>query len=277
MSTVSTGTVSLPTRRDRRLLVPGAVLAGVPLAAALLGPFVAPEAPPGTAALQPPGGGFLLGTDALGRDLLGLLLTGGASVVLLAVAALLVSSAVGVPLGLALAATRSRVLDVVTLRVLDVVMVLPSLLVLLVLASTGRRGLGWLVLATALVQLPALVRLVRGAASAPACRTALEAMTLAGEPWWRVHLIETGRRALGPLVVDAGTRVVLVVGLVSTANYLGVGLPPGSTDWAVVVQQNQTALFLAPLTVVAPVALIAALCVGVSMLADTLLERRVPR
>lgn len=250
-----------------------AVLAAVPLAAALLGPLVAPQAPPGTEPLLPPGGEFALGTDALGRDLLGLLLTGGTSVVLLAAATLAVSSAVGIPLGLLLAATRRRALDVAALRTLDVIMVLPSLLILLVLASTGRRGVVWLVAALALAQLPALVRLVRGAASAPACRTALEAMTMAGEPWWRVHLIETGRRALGPVVVDAGTRVVLVIGLVTTANFLGVGLAPTTADWAVVVEQNMSALFLAPLTVVGPVALIASLCVGANVLADRALER----
>lgn len=258
----------------RPLTAAAVVLTAVPVTAALVGPLVAPEAPPGAPPLQPPGGEFLLGTDTLGRDLLGLLLTGGTTVVLLAVAALLLTSAIGVPLGLLLAATRSRLLDTAALRVLDVIMVLPSLLTLLVLASTGRRGIGWLVAAIALAQLPALVRLVRSAASAPACRTALEAMTMAGEPWWRVHLVETGRRAIGPVVVDAGTRVVLVVGLVSTANFLGVGLPPDSTDWAVLVQQNQTALFLSPLAVVAPVALIASLCVGVTLLADRLLEGR---
>lgn len=251
-----------------------ALLLGIPMAAALVGPFVAPAVPPGTTPLLPAGDGSVLGTDALGRDVLGLLLTGGTTVVLLTVAVLVVTSLIGVPLGLLLAATTRRRVDALVLRVLDVIMVLPSLLILLVFAATGRRGVVWLVLAVALAQLPALVRLVRGAASAPSCRTALESMAMAGEPWWRIHLLETGRRVLGPVVVDAGTRVVLVVALVTTANFLGVGLPPDVPDWAVVVEQNMTAMVLSPVTVLGPVAMIVSLCVGANLLADALLERR---
>lgn len=258
---------------DRAMTVLAAVLLAVPLVTALAGPFLAPEAAPGNAALDPPGGQFPLGTDTLGRDLLGLLLTGGTSVVLLTVGCLLLTSAVGVPLGLFLAATTRRWLDGAVLRTLDVLSVLPALLILLVFAATGRRGVVWLVVAIALAQLPSVVRLARSAASAPACRTALEAMAMVGEPWWRIHLVETGRRVAAPVVVDAGTRVVLVVALVTTANFLGVGLPASSPDWAVVVEQNISALFLAPLTVLLPVALLVSLCVGTNLLVDRLLDR----
>ena len=265
-------------RAARVAVAIGVLLVGVPLLAALLGPLLAGPlgaiAPPGTDALLPPGGGFVLGTDALGRDVLGLALTGGTSVVGLTLGALACAYAVGIPLGLVLAATGRRALEELTMRVLDVLLVLPSLLLLLVLAATGRRGGTWLVLAVALIQLPAVVRLVRSAAAAPAQRPAQEAMTLAGEPWWRVHLAEPARAVLGPVTVDAGTRAVLVLSLLASANFLGVGLAPAASDWAVVIEQNTSSLFLAPASLLVPAGLLVSLCAGVNLLVDQLLDTR---
>lgn len=263
------------TRRPDATLVVGILLAGIPLLAALVGPFVAPRTPPGTTPLLPPGSeGTVLGTDVYGRDVLGLALTGGLSVVGLTVGALALAYAVGTPLGLLLAATRRRWLDTAGLRLVDVALVLPPLLVLLVLAATGRRGVLWLVLGAAFVQLPALVRLVRSAARAPGRRAVQEAQIQSGEPWWRSHLVEPARSAVGALVVDAGTRVVLVVTVLTSANFLGAGLEPTSPDWGVVIQQNGDSLFLAPLTLVVPAVLVVALCAGTNLLTDQLLDRR---
>jgi peptide/nickel transport system permease protein len=247
------------------------VLLGVPLLVAAFGPLLnrllGLSTAPGGIPLRP---GPRFGTDILGRDLLAVTLAGGTTVVLLTLAALVLAYAVAVPIGLVVAA-RGRVVEGVVIGLLDVVLALPSLLVLMVLAATGRRGVVWLVLAVALVQLPYVVRLVRGAAAAPAALAAVETMAMIGEPWWRVRLVETGRRVLPPTLVDATTRVTTVVGLLSAANFLGVGLDPSVVDWAVVVDQNMTALFLRPSTVLLPAGLLVALCAGTNLLAEELL------
>lgn len=256
----------------------GIVLLGVPLLAALLGPMLAPvvgaDAPPGTSPLLPPGDGFVLGTDVLGRDVLGLALRGGASVVGLTLGALALAYAVGIPLGLTMAATRRRWVDTALLRILDVVLVLPSLLLLLVLAATGRRGVGWLLLVGALMSLPPIVRLVRSAASGPRRRAALETLTMLGEPWWRVRLVEAGRVIAGPVAVDAGVRLVLVLSLLTSATFLGLGLEPTTIDWAVVIEQNQASLFLAPAALLVPAGLLVSLCAGANLLVDHALGAR---
>lgn len=273
---------TVPVRRGaggiRRVMVGlGWVLAGVPLVVAVAGPVVGAVAglstAPGHEPLAQPSAAHPLGTDVLGRDVLGLALAGGLTVVVLTVAALALGYVVGLPLGL-LVAARGRWVASVTVRLLDVVLALPSLLVLTVLAATGRRRIGWVVLAVALVQLPYIVRLVRGAAAAPGCLAVVETMTMVGEPWWRVHLLETGRRVVAPVLVDAATRVVGVVGMTASANFLGVGLAPSTVDWAVVADQNMTALFLVPAVVLVPAGLLIALCAGTNLLVDDLLERR---
>ncbi|OLT02845.1 ABC transporter permease [Pseudonocardia sp. CNS-004] len=261
----------------RVLLTVGWVLLLVPAVAAVAGPLVAAllglNTAPGGTPLQPAGAGHVLGTDVLGRDLLALLLHGGTTVVLLTLAALVLAYAVAVPAGL-LVTAGGRHAGSLAVGLLDVVLAMPSLLLLMVLAATGRTGIGWLVVAVALVQLPHVVRLVRAAATVPACQAALETMTMIGEPWWRVRLVETGRRVLPPVLVDATTRVTGIVGLLSAANFLGVGLAPSIVDWAVVVDQNMTALFLRPGAVLLPAGLLVALCAGTNLLVDELLERR---
>jgi peptide/nickel transport system permease protein len=261
----------------RSLLAAGWVLLLVPLLAAAAGPLLAAllglDTTPGGTPLAPAGAGHPLGTDVLGRDLLALVLRGGTTVVLLTVSAIVLAYAVAVPIGL-LAAASGRLVGSAVVSTLDVLLALPSLLVLMVLSATGRTGIAWLVVAVATVQLPYVVRLVRGAAAAPACLAALETMTMIGEPWWRVRILETGRRVLGPVSVDATTRVTSVIGLLSSANFLGVGLDPSIVDWAVVVDQNMTALFLRPAVVLVPAGLLVALCAGTNLLVDELLERR---
>ncbi|MQA08688.1 MAG: ABC transporter permease subunit [Pseudonocardiaceae bacterium] len=252
----------------------GWVLLAAPVATALAGPLVAGSPRSEAAPLRPPSDAHPLGTDVLGRDVLALVLTGGRSVLLLAGLALLLCYLAGVPLALLAAGQRHRWLDEALLRVLDLLLALPGLLVLLVLAATGRQGAGMLIVTAAALQLPAVVRLVRGAALAPGCRAAVEAMTLQGEPWWRIHLGYVGRTVLGPTLVDAGSRLILVLYLIASANFLGFGLEPSTSDWAVLIERNREAVFIQPLAVLVPAALLVVLCTGGNLVVDRALANR---
>ena len=130
---------------------------------------------------------------------------------------------------------------------------------------------------TAVLHLPAVVRLARSAALAPGCRTSVETMIMQGEPWWRIHLWHTGRAVLAPVAVDAGGRLVLVLQLMASANFLGLGLAPSASDWAVLVERNSDALFLQPLAVLVPAGLLVSLCTGINLLVNHVLARREER
>ncbi|MEU6678930.1 ABC transporter permease [Streptomyces sp. NPDC046925] len=273
--------MTVPEKRDtvgakrRRMPWIALVLLGVPVLAALLGPWVAGDAAPGEGALpsQPPGAGHLLGTDVLGRDVLALVLQGGASVVGSALAALSVGMAAGVPLGL-LAAGPRRGLDETVMRALDVLLAFPGLLVLMTLAATGHRERFWLVTVAGLLQVPAVARLVRGAALAPGSRTVVEALRMQGHGWAYIHLRHLARELAAPLATDAGGRFSLVLYLLASANFLGLGLPASSPDWAVLIERNSDALFTQPAAVLVPAALLTALCVGGNLLVDRALAHR---
>ncbi|GIG59558.1 peptide ABC transporter permease [Longispora fulva] len=256
-----------------RTVVAGALVA-VPVAVAVAGPAFAPLTTTRRDIAYWSGPGHLLGTDFLGRDVLGLVLRGGTSVLLLAAAATLVAYAAGALLGLAAAGTRRRWLDELAMRPLDVLLAVPALLVLLLVASLTDRGVGMVVAVVAVVNTPAIARLVRAAALDAIRRPAAEAMVLQGEPRWRVYTVFVAREIARPLAADAGTRLTTAVYLVGAANFLGVGLPPGSADWAVLVDRNRAGLLLQPWAVLAPALLIVALTVGVNLLADDLTRRR---
>ncbi|MFD6066983.1 MULTISPECIES: ABC transporter permease [Amycolatopsis] len=248
-------------------------LLAVPLVLAMAGPMIAGPVESVGAPWQVPDAAHPLGTDVLGRDALTVVLAGGFPVIGMTAAALVLAYLIGVPLGL-VAAGRGRLADETVMRSLDLVLAFPSLLVLMVLAATGHRGPGVLIPVVAVLQLPAITRVVRAAALAPGCRTAVEALTLQGQPWWRIQFGYVARHLAGPVATDAGTRLGVVLYLLASANFLGLGLPADSPDWAVVIERNSEALYTSPAVVLVPAALLMALCVGTNLVTDRLLAAR---
>ncbi|MFJ8715821.1 MULTISPECIES: ABC transporter permease [Streptomyces] len=259
-------------RAPRRLLLGLAVVA-VPLLLALLGPLFAGD--PGPRAVSfTLGGGHWLGTDFVGRDVWQQVLHGGRTVVLTALAATALAYLVALPVGLAGAVTRARWLEELLMRPLDVLLAVPSLLLILLVASVFSPGTAGLALLVALVNVPDAARIVRAAAAEAAARPAVEALRMQGESWWRVAVGYVGRCALRTLAADAGIRLTGVLYLVSTAAFLGVGVAPDAADWAVMVDRNRTGLFIQPWAVVVPALLIVALTTGTNLLFDAALDKK---
>ncbi|MCQ8769594.1 ABC transporter permease subunit [Streptomyces sp. AA8] len=251
----------------------GAAVAGLPLLLALLGPWWAGEpGPRGTSFTL--GEGHWLGTDFAGRDVWRQVLLGGRSAVLVTLAATALAYAVAVPLGLAAALTRRAWLEDVLLRPLDVLLAVPSLLLVLLVASVRPPGPAGLALLAALVNIPDAARIVRARAAEVASRPAVEALRMQGESWWRIAAGYVGRSTAGTLAADAGVRLTGVLYLVATAAFLGVGAGPDAPDWAVMVDRNRTGLFVQPWAVVVPAVLVVALSVGTNLLFDAV--RRTP-
>ncbi|MEU6965878.1 ABC transporter permease subunit [Streptomyces chrestomyceticus] len=253
----------------------GLLIVGVPLLLALLGPLLAGEPGPRSASFTL-GGGHWLGTDFVGRDVGRQILLGGQSVVLVALAATALAYAVAVPLGLAAALTHRTWLEELLMRPLDVLLAVPSLLLILLVAAVFSPGAAGLALLVALVNIPDAARIVRAAASEAAARPAVEALRMQGETWWRTAIGYVGRSALRTFAADAGVRLTGVLYLVATAAFLGVGVEPDAADWAVMVDRNRTGLFVQPWAVVVPALLIVALSMGGNLVVDAVLggERR---
>lgn len=253
----------------------GALIVGLPLLLALLGPLFAGDPGPRAASFTA-GGGHGLGTDFVGRDVWRQVLLGGRSVVLVALASTALAYLVALPVGLIGALTHRTWLEELLMRPLDVVLAVPSLLMILLVASVFSPGAAGLSLLVALVNIPDAARVIRAAASEAASRPAVEALRMQGETWWRTAVGYVGRSVLRMLAADAGVRLTGVLYLVATAAFLGVGVEPDAADWAVMVDRNRTGLFVQPWAVVVPAVLIVALTMGGNLLADAVLEKRKP-
>lgn len=256
----------------------GATVVAVPLVLALLGPLFVGEPGPRAASFTA-GGGHWLGTDFVGRDVWRQVLHGGRPVVLTALGATLLSYLVALPVGLLGALTHRRWLEELLLRPPEVLLAVPSLLMILLAATVFSPGAVGLALLVALVNVPDATRLVRATAAETAARPAVEALRMQGETWWRMAVGYVGRSMLRTLAADAGTRLTGVLYLVATAAFLGVGVAPDAADWAVMVDRNRTGLFVQPWAVVVPALLIVALTMGTNLLFDAALadDRRSSR
>ncbi|MFY1695959.1 ATP-binding cassette domain-containing protein [Solwaraspora sp. WMMA2101] len=263
------------TGRVPRVLT-GVVLLAVPLLLALAGPTLVDLAlvGDGAARTRPFDDSGMLGTDFVGRDVTEQILLGGRSVVAVAAAATALAYLVGVPVGLFAALTRRRWLDEALMRPLDLLLAVPSLLLLILLAATAPRGPVTLVAIVAVIALPEIARITRAAALPLAHGTVIEAMRLYQETWWRRAVGYVARGIRRVLLADAGVRFIGAVYLVATASFLGIGVAADAADWAVMVDRNRTGIFLQPWAVVVPAALLVALAVGVNLVTDQLLATR---
>ncbi|WP_411104968.1 ABC transporter permease [Streptomyces sp. cmx-4-9] len=262
-------------QKPARFLVPLGLIA-LPVLLAVVGPFVAGPAGPRSVSFSS-GEGHWLGTDSGGRDVWHQVLLGGRSVVLVAIAATVLAYLVAVPVGLAAALTRRTWLEEALMRPLDVVIAVPSLLLVLLVAATLTPGPAGLTVLVGLAAVPDAARVAHAAAVDIASRPVVEALRMQGESWWRTALGYVARSMRRTLAADAGIRLTGALYLVATAAFLGVGVQPDAADWAVMVDRNRTGLFLQPWAVVVPALLIAALSMGTNLLFDAALQRHTPR
>ncbi|MFD4351881.1 ATP-binding cassette domain-containing protein [Nocardia sp. NPDC058518] len=243
------------------------VAAGVGLVVllAVAGPLFAPY--PGEKAVgmpfAQPGGGALLGTDRLGRDVLSHLLTGGTHLLavsaVIAVAVTVLSAVLG-----AVAAVRPRAGKVIELCG-DLVILLPAVLgILLVLTAWPQGGVTALIAVSLLFGVPYCARIFAASAATIAASGYVEAAVASGESLSHLVFREILPNLRAVFTTQLGLRFVVAIYLVSTIAFLGVSAL-GPDNWAIMVRDNASGLLLNPWAVLAPSAAIAIVAVGVNL------------
>jgi len=209
------------------------------LAVALLAPWVAPHDPAAQnreAFLQPPvwhaegTWEYLLGTDAVGRDILSRLIYGARYSLSISAMVVVIAMGVGIFLGLLAGYFRGWVETVIT-RVMDVVLAFPSLLLALGLVAVLSPGLTSAMIAIAMVQLPYFVRLTRAAVIGEKSREYVTASRLAGAGHLRLMFNTLLPNCMAPLIVQAtlsfSTAILDIAGL----GFRGMGVQPPTPEW----------------------------------------------
>ena len=173
---------------------------------------------------------FPLGTDSLGRDMLTRLIYGARLSLVIGFVVVGLSLTVGAMLGLA-AAFVGGVVDVVIMRVMDVLLVFPSLLLAIVVVAILGPGLTHAMLAVAVVLLPAYVRLSRAAALGELQREYVTATRSAGAGVWRLMLLVVLPNCAAPLIVQATLGFSTAILDAAALGFLGLGAQPPTPEW----------------------------------------------
>jgi peptide/nickel transport system permease protein len=240
---------------------------------AVFGRFFAPYDPAqgveGQFPFAPPSRDALLGTDALGRDVLSRFLYGGLSVLILSGLATAIGMSLGITIGLLAAYSRGK-LDDLLMRTMDVFLSLPQIVFALVLAATVGPKLWLLVLAVGLTTMPRAARVTRGAAVEVVERDFVRAAEAIGIPRRKILLSELLPNVSSPLIAETTLRMSFNVAVVAGLSFLGFGLQPPAADWGLMINENQNGLTLQPWPVLLPVIAIALLTIGTSLVGDGL-------
>ncbi|MEV6931332.1 ABC transporter permease [Dactylosporangium sp. NPDC051485] len=244
-------------------------------AVALLWPHLVPHDP----ALQdpalrfrPPGPGHWLGTDQFGRDVLSRVLAGARPVLLVAPLATALGVLAGTIVGLVSGTVRGWFDDIV-MRVLDAVVVFPTVIAaVLFIALLGRSPLV-VVLVVGAAFVPIVARSVRAATLVEREKPYVDAARLRGEPLPSLMAREILPNIRGTVLVEATSRLGDAVFAAATLSFLGLGQPPGSPEWGAAVSDNRVWLQVAPWTVLAPALAIGSLVVAVALFSDALRHR----
>lgn len=261
----------------RRLLghpigVAGLAIVGLMVLAALLAPWLPLASPIAQSLgerLLPPSAGHLLGTDTLGRDILSRVVHGARPT--LAIVALVLAGSV--PAGLLIGAAAGLwggLLDAALMRLADVFMAFPRLILAIAVAATLSSGLWTAVIAIALTGWPPYARVARAEVAALRGAEFIQAARALGVSRLRLLLRHALPLCLPSAVVRAALDAPGIVLIVSGLGFLGLGLPPPAPEWGAMVAEGRSIVFEAWWVSTLPGVTILLLSLGFNFLGDAL-------
>lgn len=244
----------------------------------LLAPVLAPQDPNQIdvqATLRPPSRIHLLGTDNQGRDLLSRVIFGARMSLLISLTSVGSGGIVGVAMG-TVAAYYPR-LDAPLMRLTDVLLAFPGIVVALTMISILGRGLANLIVAIAIVQVPQFGRLAYGLTLAAKERAYVEAAVALGASDLRILTRHIVPNCLAPIIVQVSLLIPGAIMTAATLSFLGLGVPPPTAEWGAMLQHSLQWSALAPHVMVIPGLALMLVVLGFNLLGDGLRDVMDPR
>ncbi|MBW2059545.1 MAG: ABC transporter permease [Deltaproteobacteria bacterium] len=227
--------------------------------------------------LAPPGGRHLMGTDNLQRDVWSRIVYGSQTILRVAVLAAVVSSAVGIPLGL-ISGFSGGILDRVLSLVMDSLYVFPGLILAIAFAAMLGPGVINITLAVAVIYIPTYFRLVRGQTLAVKEELYVEAARAIGAPGSTILAKYIFPNVIATTAVVFTLNVADAIMIEAALTYLGLGLPPSIVDWGMDLAMGKRFLPSGLWWLITfPGAMISLLALGFTMLGEGLAEILNPR
>jgi peptide/nickel transport system permease protein len=264
----------------RRNLWLGAVLSSLVVLAALLSfvwtPFDhAAMNIPGK--LQTPNAVHWLGTDHFGRDIFSMIMVGARTSIAVALVAVGIGMALGVPLGLAAAARKGSWLDEFIMRGNDLIFAFPSLVIAILITAVFGAGAVNAIIAIGIFNIPVFARITRGAALSLWEREFILAARVAGKSAARISFEHILPNVANLLIVQGTIQFSLGILAEAALSYVGLGAQPPTPSWGRMLADAQTLVSLAPHLALVPGVAIILTVLGLNLLGDGLRDYLDPR
>jgi peptide/nickel transport system permease protein len=257
----------------------GIAIVAAAVGAALLAPRLAPYDPTAAsfaAVLRPPGPGHPFGTDQLGRDVLSRVIFGARIALLVGVVTVIVAGLAGCTLGL-LSGYAGGWVDAVILRLADIQLSFPFILLALTINAIIGAGLRNIVVSLAVAGWPLYVRVVRGEVLALRTKEYVQAAVAAGAPVARVLVRHLLPNVMTPIIVISTLQVSQFIIAEATISFLGFGIQPPAAAWGTMVSDGRNYIFFAWWLSAFPGAALALTALGVNLTGDWLRDALDPR
>ncbi len=226
--------------------------------------------------LQGPSAAHWLGTDQLGRDIFSRIVYGTQVSLEIGFIAVFSSAIVGIIMGLA-AAYFGGIVFAIIMRVTDALMALPGIILVLLIAGLGGRGIPVVIFALGFGGIAGMCRMMCGQALSVKQNDYVMAARAIGMSNWRIMLTQIFPNAFPPLIVGLTMGIGGVVLGEAGLSYLGIGVPAPTPSWGGMVMDGQRFLLDNPILSLAPGAFIMLLVFGFNMVGDGIRDAIDPR
>jgi len=264
--------------KKRPAALVGTIIFCIFLFLAVFGPWVAPydyQQQDAKLRLASPALTHPFGNDQFGRDIFSRVVVGTRNIFLIGGLGTLIAVLIGTAIGL-IAGYIGGTGDEVIMRLLDVLLSFPSLLLALVLLAAAGPSSRNVVLVVAVLYIPMVARVVRSMVLDLKNKEFVEAARVRGEKRSYILFREILPNSLPPLLVEASMRFSYSIFLVASLGYLGLGVQPPSPDWGLQINDARNFLPIAPWLLLFPACTIAVLVVSTNLMSDGLRQVMLP-